>query len=89
MKIESPNEEDFTEYFLTVIADHANPRLISTVSKEGCYLDLFSVSWSAGLAEEAGEYPLISSPASELPYFIFYAKSTGLVGYMCFKPINH
>lgn len=89
MKIESPDEEDFTGFFLTVISDHAMPRLIATITNEGNSLDLFSVSWSAGLAEEAGEYPLISSPAFELPYFIFYARSTGLTGYMCFKPINH
>jgi hypothetical protein len=89
MNIESPNEKDFLDFFLSVVCEHTSPKLVSTVTTEGDFLNAFQVAWAASVAEEAGNYPLIAMPAFELPYFTFYAKSTGFTGYLCFKPTNH
>jgi hypothetical protein len=86
MDIESPNDSDFLDYFLTVVAEHPSPKLIATINEQGQSLTPFDVAWAAGLSEDVGQYPLISSPSQYINYFIFYAKSTGLTGYLSFYP---
>jgi len=85
--VESKTDDDFLDYFMAVVADHAYPKLISYVDTSGQQLDLFKVSWDASIAAEQGFYPLITCPLSSIPYFSFVSKSTGLTGYLSFKPI--
>ena len=82
-------EDDLLEYLLCVVSDHSNPKLIPYIDSHGQPLDPFKVSWAASVAEEQGQYPLISSPAEGVNYFVFFSKDTMLTGYLSFYPIMH
>jgi hypothetical protein len=86
--VESFSDDDFFDFFLCCVAEHSMPKLVPTIDAHGQPLDLFKVSWNAGMAEESGHYPLISSPAQAVNYFIFYGKNTGLIGYLSFYPVQ-
>ena len=86
MGIEDKSDDAFYDAFLSLACERDNPKLVPTIDKHSVPLDAFTIAWQASMAEERGEYPLISTPALGTNYFIFYARSTGTVGYLSFLP---
>lgn len=88
MSIEVKTDDEFLDMFLTMVANHAYPKLVPTINKHGEPLDSFKISWDASIAQEQGFYPLISSPAHGVNYFVFFCKETLTTGYLSFYPAN-
>jgi hypothetical protein len=86
--IELDNDDAFLNCFLAMVADNDNAKLVPAIDSQGQPLDAFQIAWSASIAEEQGHYPLISTPAHGVNYFVFFSKVTGMTGYLSFYPSN-
>lgn len=87
--MENLSDDEFFDSFLTLLSDHPNPKLISSLDSQGQELDMPKIAWQATIAEEQGFMPLISRPSAHITYFITVSPTTGLTGYLSFHPLIH
>jgi hypothetical protein len=83
------SDDEFYDSFLYLLSGHENPKLISALDSNGQELDIAKIAWQATIAEEQGFMPLISRPSAHITYFITVSPTTGLTGYLCFRPLIH
>lgn len=86
--LEVHSDEDFKDTYLTLLSNHAYPKLLSTIDSKGKDVSYDSLMFNAWNYEQQGFYILLLYFSYSNQYFISFSPRTNLTGYFPAREIE-